>query len=114
MVVRQKSLQQTRRWIPYVVNRGKKTTNSEIKIYIVKSKEKPRKIAVIIPKKIDNRAVIRNKLRRRTREIVSKLLQSFDTPYDSVIFFQKGAEKLSFQELKKKITRLFNVLTTKY
>ena len=76
-------------------------------MYFIASRRHDSKIAILVSKKIDKRAVVRNKLRRRAREIIHSLLPHVKSSYDIVISFQKGVENLSFQELKKKLNKFF-------
>lgn len=110
MVLSKKIYPSTRTRIPTIIRRGKKVMTSEIKMYFIASQERDSRIAILVSKKIDKRAVVRNKLRRRTREIIHSLLPHTKSSYDIVISFQKGAQNLSFQELKKKLNIFFKSL----
>ena len=74
-----------------------------LKIYFRKPGSQAAGLTIIVPKEVDKRAVARNKLKRRAREIIRKLLPSPDRRYNLVAVFKKGAEKLTFQELSQKI-----------
>lgn len=63
------------------------------------------RIILVVPSKTVKLAVLRNKLRRRTREILRNNPINIKSGYDLVLIFQKGAEKLDFQTLKNEITR---------
>ena len=110
MALSKKIYPPTRTRIPNVIRRGKKIMTSEIKMYFIASREHDSKIAILVSKKIDKRAVVRNKLRRRAREIIHSLLPRTKSSHDIVISFQKGAQNLSFQELKKKLNIFFKSL----
>lgn len=62
----------------------------------------------IISKKIAKKAVIRNKLKRRLREILRKEINQLKTGYDLVIIPKKGKEieKIKYQQLKDEIILL--------
>jgi ribonuclease P protein component len=89
--------------IQKTIRQGQKISLNEIKVYFKKSDQKFLRAAIIVPKKIDKRAAIRNKLRRRAGEIIRKIIPQIEKPGDMVILMQKGAEVLKFKELKEKL-----------
>jgi len=74
-----------------------------VKIYI-KIKEnnlKQSRFGFIISKKIFSKAVVRNKLKRRLREIIKKELPNIKKGVDAVIVVLPGFEENNFQKIKK-------------
>ena len=62
----------------------------------------------IISKKIAKKAVIRNKIKRRLREIIRKDLKILKDGYDVAIITKKEANlpKMNFQQLKEGVNNL--------
>jgi ribonuclease P protein component len=63
--------------------------------------------AFVVSSKNIKRAVDRNKLKRRARHIVKKILPKIEKGLSAIIFFKKGAEKKTFLELEKEINDIF-------
>ena len=61
----------------------------------------------IVSKKISNKAIIRNKVKRRLRAIIRKFLPQIKKGIDIVLITQPGIEKKSFIEIEEDITRIF-------
>ena len=60
----------------------------------------------IVSKKISNKAVVRNKVKRQLREIIRKQLDQIKQGFDIVIVALPGIENQEFQEIKKTIDNL--------
>ena len=54
-----------------IINKGKKINNSFFTVFYMKSKDANPRFGVSVPKRVGN-AVIRNKLKRQTREIINQ------------------------------------------
>jgi ribonuclease P protein component len=89
--------------IQKTIRQGQKISLNEIKVFFKKTDQKFSRAVIIIPKKIDKRSAIRNKLRRRAGEVIRKIIPQIKKTGDMVILMQKGAEVLKFQELKEKL-----------
>lgn len=55
----------------------------------------------VVSLKVSKKPVIRNKLKKRARHIIKKLLFQIKPGLGVIIFFKPGSEKLSFSELEK-------------
>lgn len=64
-------------------------------------------IGFVISTRVDKRAVVRNKLKRRLREIVRKLLPDLEKNYAILVIAKKSALGLKFEELKKQLIFAF-------
>lgn len=71
------------------------------------NREKTSKVAFVVSTKVDKRAVLRNKLARRMREIVQSLLPDMKVGYSVLIIAKKQALELDFLTLKKQILFAF-------
>lgn len=64
------------------------------------------RIGFIVSQKISKKAVIRNKIKRRLREIIRLNLPIIKEGYDFIFFTKKGIENKKFSELKEIIKKL--------
>ena len=88
----------------YIYKKGERTNTEHFTLFVVKSRFENYKIGYSISKKL-GKANVRNKLKRRLREIVrqTKVLPFFNY----VLLAKEGAESLSFEQLQKEIGKLF-------
>jgi|SRR5690606_12405522 len=64
--------------------------------------------AFVIPKKVSKRAVVRNKLKRRSKAIIKNILNKIKDNHSYVIMFKPSVNELNFSDLEKEIIELFN------
>lgn len=62
----------------------------------------------VVSTKVSNKAVVRNKLKRRLREIVRTKLEQVKPGRDVVVVTQPGIETQSFHQLKQNLFSLLN------
>ncbi len=78
--------------------------------FIFKSKQTaldcPR-FGFVVSNKIDNRATVRNRLRRQSRDIIHTNLDKFKQNVDCLLVFKKGVEKMDFAGLEKELLFIF-------
>jgi len=60
----------------------------------------------IVSKKVSNKAVVRNKVKRRLRESVRIFIKEVQKPADCVFIAFSGIEQRSFQEIKSEVEGL--------
>lgn len=65
------------------------------------------RVAFVVSKKISQKAVVRNKIKRRLREVFRIYLSNLKTGYDLVFFAKRGIEKKCFREIQAEVERLF-------
>ncbi len=90
----------------YIYKKGKRKSTDFFTLYYLNSKFDNYKIGYSISKK-QGKAVKRNKLKRRLKNLVQK----FDLPvnkYNFILLAREGASQLDFKELSKQIILLFN------
>lgn len=61
----------------------------------------------VVSNKIDKRATVRNKIKRRLREIVYQNLDKFKLSFDILILTKPAIKNLDFWQMKKKLEDLF-------
>lgn len=82
---------------------------------IAKNDLKETRFGFVVSSKISKKAVLRNKTKRRLREIVKKKLNEIKKGLDGVLIALPGIEERSFEEIEKMVNKLFkkaNILTT--
>lgn len=65
------------------------------------------RLGITVTKKVHKRAVKRNLLKRRLREIFRGRRADFSRPMDMVIICRRGAAELSFKEIEEEMLVLF-------
>ncbi len=86
---------------------GRRVNHDALSLVINKSVTSKTKIAVVVGTKIHKRAVIRNRLKRRTREALRLLTPRLQPGFDVVVFPRMLVDEISFVELQKIIEGLF-------
>ncbi len=61
----------------------------------------------VISQKVSKKANVRNKLKRRLRELVKSRLINIKRGIDGILICQPGSEKLDFDKIEEVIDRLF-------
>lgn len=96
-----------------VFKKGKGFNNNFLFLKIKRNKLSVSRFGFVVPLKVSSKATVRNKTKRRLREIVRELLPQITSGFDGVWVAQPGAETCSFEELKsevKKILHTANIL----
>ena len=91
-----------------VAKKGKSFSSPYLSLKTAPTAENQSRFAFVVSSKVAKKAVDRNKIKRRARNIVQKLLVKIKKQINAIIFFKKGAEKLTFSELEKEINDIFN------
>jgi ribonuclease P protein component len=100
-----KNLRLERNLVQKVLKEGKKSFGPAVSLKYLASGHSA--FAFIAPASAAKKAVIRNKIKRRGRAIVYKLLPNLKKNYWVVIFFGKSSADFSFQELEREIIGAF-------
>lgn len=67
------------------------------------SKTENCRLGVVVTKKVDKRAVVRNKIKRQAREIFRLNRIYFKTPYDILFIARKSAIDCSFELMRRQV-----------
>lgn len=89
-----------------IINNGKNIKSKNFSIYYRNNNEK-NKYGISIPKKT-GKAVIRNKIKRRVKNIIDNNKNSMQSSYDYVIIIRKGILELTYQDMEKELLKLIN------
>lgn len=84
--------------------------NKSFVIYIRKKEEEKKKFGIAVSKKLGN-AVIRNKLKRRTRAILDEIKINFPNHRDYIIMIKKSCVDLSFSKMKEDLEKLIKEIS---
>ena len=89
-----------------LIKNAKFIKNKDYVIYYKENKLEKKRFGIAISNKI-GKAVVRNKLKRQTREIINKLKTLFKNNTDYIIMIRKGCLETSFnsrlENLEKKL-----------
>jgi len=90
----------------WVLKKGKGLREKNIFFkFLVNNLDEPR-FGFVVSKKISNKAVVRNKVKRRMREAVHNTLSEVEMSVDGAFIALKGIEEDSFQEIEEVIVLL--------
>jgi ribonuclease P protein component len=79
---------------------GKSKVDNTLVIYAAKSNKENSRVGFSVSKKVGN-AVIRNKIKRRLREIFRKNVLNFNNTFDIVVVARKAAATADYKMLEK-------------
>ena len=89
----------------YIYKKGDKVSTEHFTLFVVKSKYNNYRIGFSVCKKL-GKANVRNKLKRRLREIVRRDIDVKNFQ-NYVLLAREGAEKLEFRPLQEEVKKLF-------
>lgn len=87
----------------YILNNGICVKNKYFVIYNIERKLENNRYGISVSKKIGH-AVVRNKIKRRIKDIISK--NSIKSGYDYVIIVRKAINDLSYSDMKSELLKL--------
>ncbi len=74
-----------------------------ISLKYIKNNLSVSRFGIIVSLKISKKAVVRNKLKRQLRAILSSMLKAIKVGYDVMILTRPEAKDLKFEDLKKQL-----------
>jgi len=89
-----------------IINTGKCLKSKNYSIYYRKNNDKNR-YGISIPKKT-GKAVIRNKIKRRVKNIIDNNKNDMQSHYDYVIIIRKGILELTYEQMEEELLKLIN------
>ncbi len=89
-----------------IINDGKSVRSNNFSIFYRNSNDKNR-YGISIPKKT-GKAVIRNKIKRRIKNIIDNNKSSMQSSYDYVIIVRKGILELTYADIEKELLKLMS------
>ena len=90
-----------------VFKRGKSFQDNALSLKLTENSLKVSRFSFVVGLKVSKKAFLRNKIRRRLREIVKTNLSKTKTGFDVVFIVRRGLETKNFQELAEIVNGLF-------
>lgn len=91
-----------------VYNGGKSYWNRNLILYVRKNDLNNSRIGITITKKIGN-AVVRNRIRRRIKEIIRLKLGNIKTGYDLILIPKKNVQDISYKDLESAMIHIMRI-----
>ena len=92
----------------FLYQKGKRARSKFFNIIFVPNGAGFNRFAFIVSTRVDKKAVIRNKLKRRMREIIRKNYNKIKPGFDFIIIALPQSAKASFEEVKTDLEMFFN------
>lgn len=91
-----------------IINKGKSKKSKYYSIYY-RNNNKDNRYGITIPKKLGI-AVLRNKTKRRVKNIIDKNKNTIQKGYDYVIIVKKGILELTYLDMEKELLKLIKII----
>jgi ribonuclease P protein component len=91
-----------------VFKRGKGLKEDFLVLKLVKNNLPQSRFGFIVGTKVSKRATLRNKLKRRLRELIRMKMEEIKTGYDIILIAQPGLEDRDFWELEEITNKIFS------
>ena len=91
-----------------VYSGGKSYWNRNLILYVRKNELENSRIGITITKKIGN-AVVRNRIRRRIKEIIRLKLGNIKDGYDLIIIPKKNVQDISYKDLESAMIHIMRI-----
>jgi len=91
-----------------IYKNGKNYYNRNLIMYIMKNELEDTRIGFTVSKKIGN-SVVRNRVRRRIKEIVRKNFNNIKEGYDIILIPKKNVVDISHKELENAVFHIFKL-----
>ena len=89
----------------YVYKSGEHFSGEHMVLYVVSSKTKNIKVGLAVTKKIGH-AVVRNRVRRKLREIIKKQVPTLKQNYNIIVVARENISEASFDKLSAEFLKL--------
>ncbi|QQG45928.1 MAG: ribonuclease P protein component [Candidatus Niyogibacteria bacterium] len=93
--------------ISQVLRRGRRIERGGLVVYFQSSDNSASRLAVVVSKSVDKRAVRRNKIRRQISEIMRGLIFGIKKPLRIIVRVLPEASKADFGRLKNALEEIF-------
>ncbi|MDO4287632.1 MAG: ribonuclease P protein component [Eubacterium sp.] len=87
--------------------KGKVFGNRNLVIYYLKNGKDTNRLGIVVSKKISNRAVVRNKIRRQIKEAYRQNASGFSQGYDLILIAKASCKEAPYQVIEKSLGHLF-------
>jgi ribonuclease P protein component len=72
-------------------------------LLVIPSETKESRLAIAVTTKIEKRANVRNKIKRRLREVFRATRHSFTEPIDMVVVARRGIQECEFEDYRREV-----------
>ena len=93
-----------------IIHTGKYIKNKHYIIYYKEASEKYYRFGLSVGKKISNKAVIRNKLKRRFKSIIDNNKNDYQKSKDYIIIMKRNCIDATYEELEVSFLNIMNQL----
>lgn len=93
-----------------VFKKGRGARGDFLSVKILEENKTEVRFGFVVSRKVDGKAVVRNKIRRRLKAAVFSLLKNVKKPTDAVIIAHPDIANKSFSQIKEKIETLLRGL----
>jgi ribonuclease P protein component len=111
MLLNKNRLKQKKDFIE-IFKKGKGFEEDLLFLKIKLNNSKKNRFAFVVSKKVSNKAVIRNKIKRILREIIRKKILKIKPGIDGILIVKPGIEKKDFLEIEKMVENLLKKANT--
>lgn len=84
---------------------GQRTSVGPFVVYALRNRSGATRMTVVISKKVDKRAVVRNRCRRRVREAFRPLLPQLEPGFDILIYIKQDMGNVLFETVTSDVTQ---------
>ena len=91
----------------HVFKKGEVFGNRTFVMYFLKNTLRENRVGIIVSKKISNKAVIRNRIRRQIKEAYRLNEENFLEGYDIILIARESIKKTEYQKIEKSLMHLF-------
>lgn len=86
-----------------VLRTGQRTGAGPFVVYAMRNRTGELRMTVVISKKVDKRAVVRNRCRRRVREAFRPLLPNLTSGFDILVYIKQDMSVGPFEQVEQDI-----------
>ncbi|MFH1610336.1 MAG: ribonuclease P protein component [Patescibacteria group bacterium] len=90
-----------------LAKQGQSFFTQEFGFKILKNNLKQNRYGIVVNLKVDKRAVVRNKIRRRLRDIIQENEKNLKKGFNLMILTREGIKSLDFANIRLKLVHLF-------
>lgn len=90
------------------IHNGKRIANNHYIIYMIPNEKEYYRFGISVGKKISNKAVIRNKLKRQLKNIVDNHTNLYQNNQDYIIIMKRNCLDSNYQELEDSFLNIIN------
>ena len=91
-----------------IIHSGKYIKNEHYTLYYKEAKNKYYRFGLSVGKKISNKAVIRNKLKRRLKSIIDNNKNYYQNSKDYIIIMKRNCLEATYQELEESFLKIIS------